>query len=163
MPTTRVHENDRDNLRRLCAYGARGPLSLERLSRLPDGRVAYRMKRPTASGQTELVLEPVEFLRRLAALVPPPRVNLVRFFFAPNASLRKHLVPKPPKQEPSVPAAPSPAPSSGSCARPSPARAVRLSCPNLPESLDLRRERGRLPSVLFPGLQPTHLANLPSP
>jgi len=69
------------------------------------------MKRPAASGQTELVLEPVEFLRRLAALVPPPRVNLVRSFgfFAPNASLRKHLVPKPPKQDPSVPAAPSPA------------------------------------------------------
>jgi len=107
---TRVHENDRDNLRRLCAYGARGPLSLERLSWLPDGRVAYRMKRPAASGQTELVLEPLEFLRRIAALVPPPRVNLVRFFgfFAPNASLRKHLVPKPPKQVPSVPAAPSP-------------------------------------------------------
>jgi hypothetical protein len=43
---TRVHENDRDNLRCLCSYGARGPLSLERLSRLPDGRLAYRMKRP---------------------------------------------------------------------------------------------------------------------
>jgi hypothetical protein len=72
-----------------------GRSSLERLSRLPDGRLAYRMKRPAASGQTELVLEPVEFLRRLAALVPPPRVNLVRFFgfFAPNASLRRHLVP----------------------------------------------------------------------
>ena len=36
------------------------------------GRLAYRMKRPAASGQTELVLEPLEFLRRLAALVPPP-------------------------------------------------------------------------------------------
>ena len=122
---TRVHENDRDNLRRLCAYGARGPLSLERLSWLPDGRMAYRMKRPAASGQTELVLEPLEFLefleflRRLAALVPPPRVNLVRFFgfFAPNASLRKHLVPKPPKQDPPVPAVP-PCP----CLRPAPPR-----------------------------------------
>ncbi len=108
---TRVHENDRGNLRRLCAYGARGPLTLEGLSWLPDGRLAYCMKRPAASGQTELVLVPVDFLRRPAALVPPPRVNLVRFFgfFAPNASLRKHLVPKPPKQDPSVPAASSPA------------------------------------------------------
>lgn len=52
-------ENDRDNLRRLCAYGTRGPLSLECLSWLPDGRVAYRMKRPAASGLTELVLEPL--------------------------------------------------------------------------------------------------------
>ncbi|MHB8878892.1 MAG: transposase [Myxococcaceae bacterium] len=48
---TWVHENDRDNLVRLCGYGARGPLCLERLSRLPDGRLAYRMKRPSASGQ----------------------------------------------------------------------------------------------------------------
>lgn len=105
-----MHENDRDNLIRLCGYGARGPLCLERLSRLPDGRLAYRMKRPSASGQTVLVLEPVEFLRRLAALVPPPRTNLVRFFgvFAPNASLRKHLVPKPPKPSPAAsPTAPA--------------------------------------------------------
>jgi hypothetical protein len=84
------------------------------------GRLAYRMKRPAASGQTELVLEPLEFLRRLAALVPPPRVNLVRFFgvFAPNASLRKHLVPKPPKQLPSLPAVPpSPIPASTPAAK----------------------------------------------
>ena len=87
---------------------------------MPDGRLAYRMKRPAASGQTELVLEPLEFLRRLAALVPPPRVNLVRFFgfFAPNASLRKHLVPKPPMLPP-VPAVPlSPVPSPGPTSTP---------------------------------------------
>jgi len=121
---TWVHENDRDNLVRLCGYGARGPLSLERLSRLPDGRVAYRMKRPSASGQTVLVLEPVEFLRRLAALVPPPRTNLVRFFgvFAANARLRKHVVPKPPPQPHPAPVTPpspaaSPAPPSAPAPR----------------------------------------------
>jgi hypothetical protein len=45
------------------------------------------MKRPSASGQTHLVLEPVAFLRRLSALIPPPRAHLVRYFgvFAPNA------------------------------------------------------------------------------
>ena len=96
--------------------------SLERLSWLPDGRLAYRMKRPAASGQTELVLEPLEFLRRLAALVPPPRVNLVRFFgfFAPNASLRKHLVPKPPMLPPVPAVPPSPVPSPGPTSTPPP-------------------------------------------
>jgi hypothetical protein len=95
---TWVHENDRLGLERLCNYGARGPLSLERLSLLPDGRVSYRMKRPSASGATELVLSPVAFLRRLAALVPPPGVHLVRFFgvLAPNARLRPLVVPRPP-------------------------------------------------------------------
>jgi hypothetical protein len=33
-----VHENDRQGLERLCAYGARGPLALARLTELPDGR-----------------------------------------------------------------------------------------------------------------------------
>jgi len=72
------------------------------------------------SGQAELLLEPVEFLCRLAALVPPLRVNLVRFFgfFAPNASLRKHVVPQPPKPLPLV-AGPDVSPSTESS--PSPA------------------------------------------
>jgi hypothetical protein len=95
---TWLHENDVLGLERLCSYGARGPLCLERLSELPDGRLAYRMKRPSLSGQTHLVLSPLAFLRRLAALVPPPRANLVRYFgvFAPNARLRPTLVPAAP-------------------------------------------------------------------
>jgi len=42
---TWLHENDVVGLERLCNYGARGPLSLERLSALPEGRLAY----PSAS------------------------------------------------------------------------------------------------------------------
>jgi hypothetical protein len=55
------------------------------------------MKRPSPSGQTHLVLPPVAFLRRLAALVPPPKSNLVRYFgvFAPNARVRARVVPTP--------------------------------------------------------------------
>jgi hypothetical protein len=44
---TWLHENDVLGLERLCSCGARGPLSLDRLSALPDGRLAYRMKRPS--------------------------------------------------------------------------------------------------------------------
>jgi hypothetical protein len=41
-------------------------------------------------GQTHVVLSPVEFLRRLAALIPPPRLHTIRYhgLFAPNAKLR---------------------------------------------------------------------------
>ncbi len=46
---TRVHENDRLGLETLCRYGARGPLSLERLSLREDGKLAWRMKRPAES------------------------------------------------------------------------------------------------------------------
>ncbi|HVP62059.1 MAG TPA: transposase, partial [Myxococcaceae bacterium] len=92
----------------------RGPLSLERLSALPDGRLAYRMKRPSPTGQTHLVMAPVAFLRRLAALVPPPRANLVRYFgvFAPNTRVRHRVVPVPPPallpKAPLCPVAPEP-------------------------------------------------------
>ena len=40
---------------------------------------------------------PVDFLRRLASITPPPRVNLLRFHgvFAPNSHLRHRITPKP--------------------------------------------------------------------
>ena len=60
-------------------YGARGPIALERLGALPDGRLTYQLKRPLPDGRTELVLQPTELLRKLATLVPPPRRNLVRY------------------------------------------------------------------------------------
>jgi hypothetical protein len=82
-----VHANDRLGLERLCRYGLRPPLALERLAFTQDGRVRYRMKRTFSDGTRELVLLPTELLRRLAALVPPPKTHLVRYHgaFAPRA------------------------------------------------------------------------------
>jgi len=44
------------------------------------------------------VLEPVELLRRLATLLPPPYLNCTRYFdvFAPNANRRHEVCPGPP-------------------------------------------------------------------
>jgi hypothetical protein len=94
---THLHANDRVGLERVCRYGARGALALERMAFTEDGRIAYCMKRPLPDGTTHLVLEAQVFLRRIAALVPPPGRNLVRFHgvFAPGASLRPHVVPQP--------------------------------------------------------------------
>ncbi len=96
-----LHANDREALERLCAYGARPPLSLQRLAELPDGRLAYRLKRPLRDGREVLVLQPTELLRRLATLVPPRRHHLVRYHgvFAPNASWRGAIVPRPMETE----------------------------------------------------------------
>ncbi len=74
-----LHENDREGLAHLCGYGARPPFSQERLSHLPDGRLAYRLKRPLGGGRTALLLQPVQLLRRLATLIPPPRAHLLRY------------------------------------------------------------------------------------
>jgi hypothetical protein len=46
-------------------------------------------------GTTHLVMTPLEFLQRLAALVPRPRLHLIRFHgvLALNAALRSQIVP----------------------------------------------------------------------
>jgi len=85
-----VRAGDRDALERLCRYGARPPFSLERISLLPDGRVAYRLRKPRKNGATHLVLTPMQFLARISALIPPPRFPLLRFagVLAPSSALR---------------------------------------------------------------------------
>ncbi|HIG44689.1 MAG TPA: hypothetical protein EYQ14_29750 [Gammaproteobacteria bacterium] len=42
-----------------------------------------------------MLFSPLDFLSKLAALVPRPRHNLVRFhgIFAPNSKMRKLIVP----------------------------------------------------------------------
>ena len=44
-------------------------------------------KTPYRNGTTHVILEPMDFIAKLAALVPKPRVNLTRFHgvFAPNS------------------------------------------------------------------------------
>jgi Putative transposase len=57
---------------------------------------------------THQVMSPLEFMQRLAALVPRPRLHLIRFHgvLAPNAKLRAKVVPRP-REEPAQ-GAPSP-------------------------------------------------------
>ncbi len=47
-------------------------------------------------------MSPLEFMQRLAALVPRPRLHLIRFHgvLAPNAGLRAAIVPGTPASEP---------------------------------------------------------------
>ena len=105
-----VAAGDREGLERLCRYGLRAPFSQERLSLLADGRVRYRLRRPwpTPAGVTELVLDPVKFLRRLCALIPYPGSKLVRYhgIFANRSRDRFHL--PPPPASPQAPEPPAP-------------------------------------------------------
>ena len=105
---THLHAHDREGIERLCRYGARPPFALERLSQRPDGRLSYRLRHPRG-GRTHLVLEPLEFLRKLATLIPPPRHHLTRFHgvLAPHASWRREVVPEPLTPEP-APCSPPP-------------------------------------------------------
>jgi hypothetical protein len=90
-----VPARDRMRLEHLLRYAARPPLSNERLSLLPDGRLLYRLKRRWSDGTTHVIYEPMELMERLAALVPPPRFNVTRYFgvLAPAATFRPWIVP----------------------------------------------------------------------
>jgi len=55
------------------SYVSRPPVSIERRALTAQGQVRYRLKTPYRDGTTHIVLEPVGFMARLAALVPPPR------------------------------------------------------------------------------------------
>jgi ribosomal protein S27E len=91
--------HQRSRLERLCRYITRPPIATKRLSVDARGRVVFRYKQPFRDGSTHVVLEPLDFIARLAALVPRPRLNLTRFHgvFAPNFKHRKHIVPQRPR------------------------------------------------------------------
>jgi hypothetical protein len=75
-------------------YCLRPAIANERLSILKDGSIAYRTKYPRGR-RTHRVMLPMEFMARLAAIVPPPRFPLWRYHgvLAPGAPWRKHIVP----------------------------------------------------------------------
>jgi hypothetical protein len=97
-----VPKGDRRRLEKLCRYIARPPVSTERRSKLPDGRLLYRLKRKWRDGTTHVVFERIELVEKLAAIVPPPRIHMVRYHgvLAPRAACRRAIVPaKPPAAE----------------------------------------------------------------
>jgi Putative transposase len=86
----------RDQLEKLCRYIVRPPLALDRLTESSGGQLLYQFRRPWSDGSTALLLEPLELLERLAALVPPPRRPLLAYhgLLAPRSRWRAAIVPK---------------------------------------------------------------------
>ena len=64
------------------------------------GQVVLKLKTAWRDGTTHIVMSPLEFMQRLAALVPRPRLHLIGFHgvLAPNAKLRALVVPHGPAQ-----------------------------------------------------------------
>ena len=98
---TRVEAHNRDRLEQLCRYVTRPPLSSERLERLSEDKLLLRLKTPWADGTSFLILSPFEILEKLAAIVPLPRANMIRYggIFAPHAKDRAKVVPRSGKAE----------------------------------------------------------------
>jgi hypothetical protein len=91
--TRTIAVDDTDDLEQLCRYGARAPISNDRLSVDQRGQVHVRLSKRYYDGRTELVMPPVALLRKLAALVPPPRKHLTRYhgIFAPAHRFRNRV------------------------------------------------------------------------
>src|SRR3990167_4497084 len=87
--------HERDKVERLCRYIARPAVSTHRMERLADGTISYELKTPYKNGTTHVIFEPLDFIARLAALVPKPRFHLTRFHgvFAPNSKHRASVTP----------------------------------------------------------------------
>jgi len=81
---------ERDKLERLCRYISRPAVSEKRLSLTWAGNIRYKLKTPYNDGTTHVIFESLDFIAKLASLVPKPRVNLTRFHgvFAPNSKHR---------------------------------------------------------------------------
>jgi hypothetical protein len=103
----RCDANDRQGIEQLCRYITRPAISNERLSVYREGNVVLKLKTPCRNGATHIVLTPMalrqaqdRLMQRLAALVPRPRLHLIRFHgvLAPNAKLRSQVVPQPPQR-----------------------------------------------------------------
>jgi hypothetical protein len=90
---TTVDGRDRRRLERLCNYLLRPPFALGAVRRLPDGRVRLDLPRKARF----IDMTPEQFIAKLAALVPPPHVNLTKYFgcFANPHHLRPLVVPPP--------------------------------------------------------------------
>lgn len=94
---TRLQATDRRGLERLCRYLARPPVAAGRRRFVDRETLVFSLKTQWADGTSSLLLSPQELIEKLAALVPPPRLNLIRYHgvLAPAAPDRAHIVPGP--------------------------------------------------------------------
>ena len=90
-----IEGHDRDAIERLCRYLARPPIATERLTQRSDGRVVYGLRRHWKDGTSAVVFDPLDFIARLAALVPRPRAHQLTYHgvLTPAAEWRDLIVP----------------------------------------------------------------------
>jgi hypothetical protein len=108
----RCGSDERNALEHLCRYITRPALAHERVRCNRAGQVVLKLKTAWRDGTTHLVMSPLQFMQRLAALVPRPRLHLIRFHgvLAPNAKLRAWVIPAGPDDAATDAAGTSPEP-----------------------------------------------------
>ena len=92
----KIGAGDTPRLEHICRYITRPALSSQRLSINERGQVVLQLRVPFRDGTTHFVFEPLAFIERLAALVPPPRMHQLTYHgvLAPGSSRRSEIVPR---------------------------------------------------------------------
>jgi len=80
-----VPARDRQRLERMLRYLLRPPIAESRLKELPDGEILLNLKHPWRDGTTGIIFEPVEFLGKVAAIIPRPHINQIIYHGALGA------------------------------------------------------------------------------
>ena len=82
-------------LERLIRYIARPAFAQDRLSVARYGSIVYRFRKPWRNGKQAVVMDPMTFLSRLSAQIPPPRFHALSYFgvLAAAASRLDEIVP----------------------------------------------------------------------
>ena len=103
-------------------------------------RLSYRLKTPWRDGTTHAVFTPLEFIERLAALIPTPRAHLIRFsgVLGPAAKWRAQIVPSVESTSDMAVATPS---SEEAKAAPSESKSAETETPAAEESGNKKRRR----------------------
>lgn len=78
--SVRFEPEDRKSMEQVARYILRPPLSLERLTYADgDDEVVYRRKGSNDQAGGEERIDALDFLARVIAHIPPPRIHLVRY------------------------------------------------------------------------------------
>jgi len=91
----RIEEGETDRLEHLCRYISRPPLSSSRLTLSPAGKVILELRHTWRDGTTHIGFDPLAFIERLAALVPPPGAHQLTYHgvLAGGSSMRDRIIP----------------------------------------------------------------------
>jgi hypothetical protein len=92
-----IPARDRARLERLYGYVCRPSIAADRLEQQASGKLRFARKKPWKGGTVALLLEPLDFLARVCALVPPPRQHMVGYHgvLSSHAKLRSEVVAAP--------------------------------------------------------------------
>ena len=62
--------------------------------------LSFALKTPWSNGTNHLLVSPLELLEKLTALIPPPRLHLLRYYGVLGPRARDRIVPTKPVEEP---------------------------------------------------------------